>query len=102
MANSTAGGTWNSRICERLDELGVTKSMFAHSLGMSRSRLSNYLHGSREPAFDDFKLMLTALGVSADWILFGGSRPAEASMSLAMQIESLPPLLASTPTHISE
>jgi len=92
MADNIVDGTWVSRVRERLKELGVTQSAFASSIGMSAGRFSNYMQGSREPALADFMLIVTALDISADWVLFGGSRPAVAVHSpLAAQIDALPP-----------
>ena len=92
MANNSADDTWGRRVRERLAQLSVTQSAFARSIGMSQARFSNYMQGTREPALADFMLIVSALGVSADWILFGGTRPATAVHStLSAQIEALPP-----------
>lgn len=91
VSSTTAKVDWYIRVRERLAEIGITHSAFARSIRMSQSRFSNYMQGAREPALLEFMLIVSALGVSADWVLFGGNRPTNAvHSSLASQIEALP------------
>ena len=73
----------------------MSQADFARSIGIKTAALSNYLRGLCEPSYDDLKKIVTALGVTSDWVLFGGtnrpSRPSNRPDSLISRIESLPP-----------
>lgn len=86
--------TWFGRVRERLTALGMTQAELAQTTGLSPSRIGNYLNGRREPSFGEFKKIVSALGVSSDWILFGGTNQAsrpQGDSGLAARIRALPP-----------
>ncbi len=66
---------WYERARSRLKQLGITQTDLAKSLDAPVSRINAYLIGAREPSFEQFKLIVSALGVTSDWLLFGGSVP---------------------------
>ena len=88
-----AEDTWISRTRQRLDALKMTQSDLARQIGVSPSRLGNYLNGRREPSLEDFKKIVSELNVTSDWILFGGTNQPSAIPRepwLAEQIRGLP------------
>ena len=62
----------------------------ARKTGISSSRLGNYLQGTREPGLEDFGRLASALGVTSDWLLFGGTNRPVAQRGASIDIESLP------------
>lgn len=87
---------WYHRVRKRLGDLSMTQVDLARAVQLSPSRLGNYLNGHREPPFEEFKKIVSALGVTADWVLFGGTnRPIatpQANRQLVAQIEALSPV----------
>ena len=89
-------GTWFERIRERLNSLSMKQVELAQATGLSPGRIGNYLQGKREPALEEFKKLISAIGVTADWILFGGpNQPSSVhpsgALALAAKIRALPP-----------
>jgi len=86
--------TWQTRVIARLNDLEMTKSGLARAVEMSPSRLGNYLKGTREPGLVDFGRIASALGVTSDWLLFGGvNRPGASRVpasGISVKIDSLP------------
>ena len=94
MATKDIVETWQSRVLARLKDLEMKKSDLARAVEISPSRLGNYLQGIREPGLEDFGRIASALGVTSDWLLFGGVNhsPSRAPASgISAEIESLPP-----------
>lgn len=84
---------WYHRVRQRLDDLSMSHAELARVVQLSQSRLGNYLNGYRQPKFDEFKRIVSALGVTADWVLFGGANRSisnpQANRYLVAQVESL-------------
>ena len=94
MAKVNSMDTWNSRIRERIAEMGMSQSDLARSIGLSKSRVDSYLQAIREPPLAEFMRIVSALGVTSDWVLFGGINRAVVHVSkskLASRIDALTP-----------
>lgn len=61
-----------SRIRERLDELGLKQSDLAIKTGLTASQIGNYIQGIRNPRHRALLKIVKVLGVTSDWLLFGG------------------------------
>lgn len=85
--------TWRERFASRLAQLkgrdGLTQQQLAERVGVAQSTIAGWLHGRREPSFDQVDRLSLALGVEPAWLLFGVDESDEAHR-LAVLIESLP------------
>ena len=62
---------WNDRLKEAMTAAGFTQDRLALTIGSGQSRIGNYCRGEREPDFTTLAKLISVLGISADWLLFG-------------------------------
>lgn len=67
--------TWNQRIKERREALGLSQAALADRLGMGQTSLAGYELGKTGLKLDQVQQFADALGVNAAWLAFGISAP---------------------------
>lgn len=69
MAMSNEGNMLSSRLKELRAEAEISQYKLAEDLGLSRSMISNYEQGTREPDFGTLKTLSDYFDVSIDYLL---------------------------------
>ncbi len=54
---------------EFLKESNMTQVKFAEIVGVKQSQVSEWLSGKAKPGYDNLRAMVSALGISADYLL---------------------------------
>lgn len=73
--------SWSIRIKERMNELGMTQDELASHLGLTRSAITHYLAGRREPPLKQFQKLATVLKTNPAWLLYGVTEGTSANQS---------------------
>ena len=61
--------TSNQRIQMLLDDLGISKTEFCQRTGITKSALSNYLNGDRQPRQDAISKIAETFNVEPSWLM---------------------------------
>lgn len=82
---------WYERTRDILSQLNISHEGLADRIGSSRSTVSGWLSGSREPRLDEIFSIADAIGVTRQWLLFGedgnGTQPIiRASDSIEVEL----------------
>lgn len=59
----------NERICDLLQQSGLTQKELALKIGVTEPAISRYIKGEREPKLDVISNMATALHTTTDYLL---------------------------------
>lgn len=59
----------NSRIRILLNELGISQTEFCNKTGITKSALSNYLNGDRQPRQDQLDKIAKAYDINPAWLM---------------------------------
>ena len=59
--------TLGQKIKEQMKKQGIKAVNLSKATGLSASRLSNYIHDSREPSLKDLETIARALGVDLNY-----------------------------------
>ena len=62
-------GTFNTRLREIMQEMGITQRALAVRLNISEAALSKYLNEDRQPRIELLANMATALNTTTDYLL---------------------------------
>lgn len=65
MKNSTS----NTRIRTLITELGISQTEFCNKTGITKSALSNYLNGERQPRQDQLDKISKAFNINPSWLM---------------------------------
>lgn len=63
--------SWQDRVKERLNTLGMTQDALASKMGITRSAITHYLAGRRVPSLNQFEKLANALETSPGWLQYG-------------------------------
>jgi transcriptional regulator with XRE-family HTH domain len=86
------GMNWSDRLRQAMTEAGFTQERLARTIGSQQSRIGHYCHGRREPDFATLCKIVSTLGITTDWLLFGdpGSKPSASSRIAALHASLSP------------
>jgi len=65
--------TWSTRIKYRMKELNMTQEQLAESMQLTRSAITHYLAGRREPPLKQFQKLADILKTNPAWLIYGAS-----------------------------
>lgn len=65
--------TFGEKLSELLEERHITQKEFAKTLNIAPTTLNGYIKDKRQPDFELIKRIASALSVSVDYLLGGGS-----------------------------
>lgn len=66
---------FGNRLREALVSAGLTQAALAKELGVHANVVNNWACGKGYPSLENLARLAPALGVGADWLIFGGSPP---------------------------
>lgn len=75
----------NTRIRSLLNELGISQTEFCEKTGLTKSALSNYLNGDRQPRQDQLDKISKAFDINPSWLM-GYDVPMRTDEDIYMEI----------------
>lgn len=82
--------TFGEKLSELLEEQRISQKQFAKTLNIAPTTLNGYIKDKRQPDFETIKKISSALNVSVDFLLGGGSFELTAKeLSLITKLRTL-------------
>ena len=89
--------TWPIRIKERMQALGITQEELARQMGLTRSAVTHYLAGRREPPMRQFQRLADILETEPAWLMYGAPTSTKTTDSTTKPPKATTQPIAPTP-----
>ncbi|MDR2054409.1 MAG: helix-turn-helix domain-containing protein [Desulfovibrio sp.] len=71
MKQITSNSTFQARLQEVTETLGMEHQAFARAGGVSKATFSNYMHGVKFPRMETIANWIEKFGINANWLISG-------------------------------
>lgn len=84
------GSTWNSRLKQRRQLVGMTQTTLAEAIGVEQTTIAGWEAGRRYPErADTFELLAQALSCHPAWLRYGIDVSDDAALALHRKLQAL-------------